>query len=150
VPVDRGGGPKTAAQVIARFVEVLKSGKPLLVFPEGTRSESGVMQPFKAGGFYAAVRGGVPVVPVVLEGTHALMKKGAFDTGDGTERLVKVKVGKPIFPLSSGKESFAVNDLRTRTHAAMSDLLRSLGGRVADAGATVAETESSALAEAAE
>src|SRR5262245_4731544 len=64
VPVDRGRGSRTAAIVIERFEKVLKSGKPLLIFPEGTRSEDGLLRGFKNGGFYAAVRAGVPVVPV--------------------------------------------------------------------------------------
>src|SRR5580700_7692615 len=55
VPVDRHGGGRSAAEVIGRFEQVLRGGKPLLVFPEGTRSEDGIMKPFKNGGFYAAV-----------------------------------------------------------------------------------------------
>src|SRR5579862_815409 len=92
VPGDRHAGARSAAVVIARFEEVLRRGKPLLVFPEGTRSEDGIMKPFKNGGFYAAVRAGVPVVPVAVEGTHRLMKKGAIDSGDGRMRLVEVRV----------------------------------------------------------
>src|SRR6185295_7829231 len=90
VPVDRHKGSRAAAEVIGRFEQVLRTGKPLLVFPEGTRSEDGIVRPFKNGGFYAAVRAGVPVVPVAIEGTHQLMKKGAIDTGDGTIRRIKV------------------------------------------------------------
>jgi 1-acyl-sn-glycerol-3-phosphate acyltransferase len=79
VPVDRGAGPKVAAQVISRFVTVLKQGKPLLIFPEGTRTETGRLKPFKLGGFYAAVRAGVPIVPVALQGhlrPHASRRVG--------------------------------------------------------------------------
>ncbi|MDI1475983.1 lysophospholipid acyltransferase family protein [Polyangium sp. y55x31] len=133
VPVERGGGPRVAAEVIKRFTEVLGHGKPLLVFPEGTRSEDGVLKEFKMGGFYAAVRAGVPVVPVALEGAGNLMQKGAIDTGDGSMRLVRVRVGKPIHPLDTGKEAARVVDLRDRTHAAVAEMLISLGGRVAEA-----------------
>jgi len=133
VPVERGGGPRVAAEVIKRFTEVLKRGKPLLIFPEGTRSEDGVLKDFKMGGFYAAVRAGVPVVPVALEGAGHLMHKGAIDSGDGNMRLVRVRVGKPIHPITTGKESARVVDLRDRTHAAVAELLLGLGGRVAEA-----------------
>lgn len=132
VPVDRNSGSRAAAEVIGRFTEVLQAGKPLLVFPEGTRSEDGLLRAFKNGGFYAAVRAGVPVVPVALEGTHVLMKKGAIDSGDGSMRTVKVKVGAPLYPLAEGKEGAKVNDLRQRTEAAVAELLLSLGGKVAD------------------
>jgi 1-acyl-sn-glycerol-3-phosphate acyltransferase len=135
VPVDRSSGSRAAAEVIGRFEEVLKQGKPLLVFPEGTRSEDGILHPFKNGGFYAAVRAGVPVIPVALEGTHRLMKKHAIDTGDGTMRQVKVKIGAPIHPVPSGREGPRVADLRDRTYAAVAAQLRSLGGRVPDASA---------------
>lgn len=132
VPVDRGGGPKVAADVIARFAKVLENGKPLLVFPEGTRSEDGIMKEFKNGGFYAALRAGVPVVPVALEGTGKLMHKGALDSGDGsTMRLVRVRVGRPLVAKTDGRESHRVTELRERTHAAVSELLIGIGGTVA-------------------
>jgi 1-acyl-sn-glycerol-3-phosphate acyltransferase len=129
VPVDRQAGSRSAAQVIARFEEVLRRGKPLLVFPEGTRCEDGIIQPFKNGGFYAAVRAGAPIVPVGLEGTHQLMKKGAFDTGDGTMRLVRVAIGAPIQAKKEGREGPRVNDLRERTYAAVVGLHASIGGK---------------------
>ena len=134
VPVDRGAGTRAAAEVIGRFVEVLGQGKPLLVFPEGTRSEDGLLRDFKNGGFYAAVRAGVPVVPVALEGTHHLMKKGAIDTGDGTMRKVSVKIGAPLHAASEGREGARVTDLRQRTHAAVAEMLLTLGGKIAGEG----------------
>ncbi len=130
VPVDRKAGSRTAAQVIGRFEEVLKAGKPLLVFPEGTRSEDGIVRPFKNGGFYAAIRAGVPVVPVALEGTHQLMKKGAIDSGDGTMRQVRIRIGKPLYAKTEGREGPRVNELRERAHAAVLDLHRAAGGYV--------------------
>jgi 1-acyl-sn-glycerol-3-phosphate acyltransferase len=140
VPVDRNAGSRAAAEVIARFEEVLRRGKPLLVFPEGTRSEDGVLKPFKNGGFYAAVRAGVPVVPVALDGTHDLMHKGALDTGEIRQpRVVRVKVGAPIHPSAEGREAQRVADLRERTHAAVAELLVSIGGRLPDVAATPSE-----------
>lgn len=133
VPVARGGGPKVAAEVIKKFEGVLRRGKPLLVFPEGTRSEDAVLKDFKNGGFYAAVRAGVPVVPVTLDGTGDLMQKGAFTSGDSRMRLVRVRVGKPLHPVGAGKESARVVELRDRTHAAVAGMLLAMGGRVAEA-----------------
>jgi 1-acyl-sn-glycerol-3-phosphate acyltransferase len=125
VPVDRRAGSRAAAEVVKRFEEVIHQGKPLLIFPEGTRSEDGIVRPFKNGGFYAAQRTGVPVVPVALEGTHTLMTKGAIDTGPGR---IPVKVGKSIVP----RKGMKVNELRDLTHAAIIDLHRSIGGYVPD------------------
>jgi 1-acyl-sn-glycerol-3-phosphate acyltransferase len=128
VPVDRAAGSRSAAEVIAKFEQVLRQGKPLLVFPEGTRSEDGIVRPFKNGGFYAAVRAGAPVVPVALDGAHHLMRKGAIDTGDGSMRIVRVKVGSPIYPRKEGREGALVADLRDRTYEAVLDLHQSIGG----------------------
>jgi 1-acyl-sn-glycerol-3-phosphate acyltransferase len=131
VPVDRRAGSRGAAEVISRFEQTLRRGKPLLVFPEGTRSEDGMVRPFKNGGFYAAVRAGAPVVPVALEGTHRLMKKGAIDTGDGTTvRDVFVRIGAPIHPRKEGREAQRVADLRDRTFAAVRELHAAIGGNV--------------------
>lgn len=143
VPVDRGAGARQAAQVVARFEEVLRRGKPLLVFPEGTRSEDGIVRAFKTGGFYAAVRAGVPVVPVALEGTHRLMKKGAIDTGDGTMRIVRVRVGSPIEPGREGREGERVNKLRDQTHAEVLRLHASIGGYVPEEPPAPIETPAS-------
>jgi 1-acyl-sn-glycerol-3-phosphate acyltransferase len=130
VPVERSGGARAAADVIGRFEQVLRQGKPLLVFPEGTRSEDGVLRPFKNGGFYAAVRADVAAVPVAIEGTHRLMKKHATDTGDGTMRHVYVRAGAPIWPRREGREAARVSDLRDRTYAAVQALHGSLGATV--------------------
>jgi 1-acyl-sn-glycerol-3-phosphate acyltransferase len=132
VAVDRASGASAAADAIARFEEVLARGKPLLVFPEGTRSEDGIVRDFKIGGFCAAVRQGVPIVPVALEGTHRLMKKGAFDLGHGAMRQVALKVGAPILARSDGSETARIDDLRERTRAAILELHRSIGGNVAE------------------
>jgi len=130
VPVDRSAGSRAAAEVIGRFETVLKEGKPLLVFPEGTRSEDGLLRPFKNGGFYAAVRAGVPVVPIAMEGTHRLMKKHALDTGDGRMRTMRVRAGAPLYAKTEGREGARVNELRQRTHAAVAEMLRAMGGHV--------------------
>lgn len=120
VPVDRQSRSRNALEVIARFEQVLRAGKPLLIFPEGTRSENGVLKPFKVGGFYAAVRTGAPVVPVALSGTHDLMQKGALNTGNGR---VKVRIGAPIPVPTEGNEGHRVHELRDRTRVAVAAML---------------------------
>lgn len=128
VPVDRKAGPEAAARVITRFEETLRSGKPLLVFPEGTRSEDGIMKPLKRGSFIAAVRANVPVVPVAIEGTHKLMHKGAFDLAYDTPRKIAVKIGAPVQPRDSGDEEERILNLRDRTYSALLKLHASIGG----------------------
>jgi len=133
VPVERGKGSRTAAVVIERFVDVLRAGKPLLIFPEGTRSEDGILRGFRNGGFHAAIRGNAACVPVAIEGTHHLLKKGAAAI-EHQKRFVRVRIGAPIHPLPRGevREGARVADLRDRTRAAVAELLTQIGGKVGE------------------
>lgn len=76
VPVDRGGRQATAG--IATAVETLKNGLSVFIFPEGTRSPDGRLQPLKKGAFAMAIEAGAPIVPVSIAGTHRLMRRGEW------------------------------------------------------------------------
>jgi len=122
VPVDRRAGKQAAAATARLFEQVLHNDKALLIFPEGTRTDDGEIQPFKNGGFFAAVRADKPVVPVTIEGTHSLMSKHATDSGevrDDRRRRVHVHMGEPIYPDKAGDERERVEKLRDLTHAAV-------------------------------
>ena len=71
----------------------IKSGVSVLIFPEGTRSRDGNIRPFKKGGFVMAIDSGVPIVPVVITGTRAIMPKGKFRVYPGHVSMV---IHKPI------------------------------------------------------
>ena len=74
VPIDRDDS--TAS--IERLRKVALDGGSLVIFPEGTRSPDGQLQPFKKGAFVAAIGLGVPIVPVVCKGTTRIMPKGRY------------------------------------------------------------------------
>jgi 1-acyl-sn-glycerol-3-phosphate acyltransferase len=59
-------------------VEVLRSGRALVVFPEGGRSKTGRLEPFKPGAFRLAIRYGAPVVPVTILGAYRVWPVGKF------------------------------------------------------------------------
>ncbi len=123
VAVDREGGKCAAASTVDRFAGVLARGKALVVFPEGTRSKDGQIKAFKKGMFYAAVRAGVPVVPVALHGTGAVMGKGAADMAsrhaDRTEQRVYMRIGTPLAAGRDGPEPRRASELCERTRAAV-------------------------------
>ena len=72
---------------------MIKAGKNVLVFPEGTRTLDGTLGAFKKGGFVMAVRGGVPIVPVAIAGTRQVMPPGIMIQGAGPAVVV---IGDPI------------------------------------------------------
>lgn len=62
---------------INQGVEYLKDGYSMIIFPEGTRSVGQAMSEFKAGSFKLATKSGVPIVPVVINGSYKIMGKGS-------------------------------------------------------------------------
>jgi len=88
VPVDRKGirGGKASIDLASRLMR--ERGYPFLIFPEGTRSRDGRIQPFRRGGFFLAIVAGAPIVPVSINGTFELMPKGSFIARRGTIRVV--------------------------------------------------------------
>jgi len=77
-----------ARESIEEVAEVLRSGACLVAFPEGTRSRSGEIRPFKTGAFVAAIKAGVPVVPIKIEGSAAVLPPDGFSPRPGRVRLI--------------------------------------------------------------
>jgi 1-acyl-sn-glycerol-3-phosphate acyltransferase len=77
VPVARGKREESWA-AIDRAAAALREGNVFFVFPEGTRSRTGDLLPFKKGGFVMALKAQAPIVPVVITGGRAAMRKGSF------------------------------------------------------------------------
>ena len=79
IPVDRDGSDLAA---IKRVLQTLKTGKALILFPEGTRSPDGTLQPPKGGVGLIAAKTRVPVLPVRIFNSHvAFGKDGKFRIG---------------------------------------------------------------------
>ena len=92
VPIDRGDRDKAMAS-ISRGAAALRAGHSFLIFPEGTRSRTGELLPFKKGGFIMAIEAQVPIVPVAIQGGRAAMKKGSAFV---RPVRVSVRIGAPI------------------------------------------------------
>ena len=90
--VDRGNRTKAIAS-LERAAEKIRKGISLIMYAEGTRSEDGRILPFKKGPFALALKSGVAVCPVTIEGTGRMMPKGRWHI---TPTRLKVKIGKPI------------------------------------------------------
>ncbi len=77
VPLERGN-PDQSLPAIDRAAAALREGASFLIFPEGTRSRTGTLLPFKKGGFIMAMKGQAPIVPVAITGTRNALRKGSF------------------------------------------------------------------------
>jgi 1-acyl-sn-glycerol-3-phosphate acyltransferase len=77
VPLERGNREQSLP-AIERAAEALKDGNSFLIFPEGTRSRTGQLLPFKKGGFIMALKGQAPIVPVAISGARDAMQKGSL------------------------------------------------------------------------
>jgi 1-acyl-sn-glycerol-3-phosphate acyltransferase len=99
VPIDRGNR-RQSFESLRRAADQVRSGKSIVVFPEGTRSADGCIQELKKGPFYLAEMARVPIVPVGIRGTrHALAKDGVFVRG----ARVEVAIGAPIETTRTGQ-----------------------------------------------
>ena len=74
VPVKRGVGP-SAIEAMARCREILSRRVSVMIFPEGTRSPTADLLPFKDGAFRLAIDAGVPILPLALHGTATALPK---------------------------------------------------------------------------
>jgi 1-acyl-sn-glycerol-3-phosphate acyltransferase len=92
IPVTRNTADREAMQ---RARTVLDAGEPLVLFPEGERKEGPIVQPLFDGAVYVALRAGVPIVPVGIGGSQAVMPKGARMVRPAK---VRVLIGEPIMP----------------------------------------------------
>ncbi|MCA9528213.1 MAG: 1-acyl-sn-glycerol-3-phosphate acyltransferase [Myxococcales bacterium] len=123
IPVYRGAEKHRNADIGQRMQAVVEEGASLLFFPEGTRSEDGHLQPFRMGAFMAAVNAGLPVVPLVLRGTHEMLQKGSFHFHPIQDRPVTVKVLPSLHAPPEGDARARAEALRWEAYRAfMADL----------------------------
>lgn len=103
---------------------LLRGGATLCLFPEGTRSRSGAVTPFKGGAFQSAIDADAQVVPVALEGTGAVLPvDGFFRARPGP---IRVRIGAPL-PVRVDGVPVERQQLARDAHAAVVAMLRRAG-----------------------
>lgn len=111
IPADRDGD---AAPAIKMMISALSQGRPVLIFPEGNRSRGGEMREFRRGAAHLALKAGVPIIPVRIEGAfnifprHCLFPR-LLDWRKGGRYFLSLKFGRPIYaspflPLNKNSE----------------------------------------------
>jgi len=125
IPVDREDR-STAAATLARTLAEVRAGGSPLVFPEQTWSVDGRLLPFARGGFLVALKSGLPILPVGLEGPRLVLPPGARGL---RPRTVTVRIGEPIPTAGLGVSRRRALTAEVRRAI---DRLRGPAGHVAD------------------
>lgn len=100
IVIDRGN-TEQAVQSLRRAAEKIRRGVNVIIYPEGTRSPTGRLGPFKSGGFHLALQAGVPIVPISVSGSHRIAPKKSLRIRGGR---IKVVYGRPISTEGLGPE----------------------------------------------
>jgi 1-acyl-sn-glycerol-3-phosphate acyltransferase len=119
-PVHRGAADREA---LRRTVDVIATGEPVVIFPEGTRQTGPEVQPLFDGAAYVATKTGVPIVPVGIGGSEQAMPKGSRFIHPVKVHIV---VGRPLEPdiPEDGKRASrrSIHELTERLHTEMQKL----------------------------
>jgi len=86
IPVKRGFGP-SAVEAMERCRKALRQRVSVMIFPEGTRSKTAELLPFKDGAFRLAIEAGVPILPLALSGTGTALPKHGWRFGRSAAHL---------------------------------------------------------------
>ena len=112
---------KRAFEAYDDAARTIQRGVSAVVFPEGTRSRTGELLPFKKGAFILAIRAQAPLVPMAIVGARAAMKKGSFIIWPVT---IRIRVGEPVPTAGIGLDGRdgLMQTLRERIQGLLRDL----------------------------
>jgi 1-acyl-sn-glycerol-3-phosphate acyltransferase len=116
IPVDTVS-PNATVSSLGAAVRALRNGMPLFVFPEGSRTPDGAMQPFLAGAAFLAIRAQVPLVPIALSGVYDLLP---MHTRHFYPVDITLSVGEPIS--TAGLTIRQTDELNARLRLAIEQL----------------------------
>jgi 1-acyl-sn-glycerol-3-phosphate acyltransferase len=100
IPIARRN-KEAAMRSIEAGARSIRSGNSFLIFPEGTRSRTEDLLPFKKGGFIMAILAQAPVVPIAVQGGRSAMRKGSWIIHPVT---MSIRVGPPVETAGLGRE----------------------------------------------
>jgi 1-acyl-sn-glycerol-3-phosphate acyltransferase len=107
--------------ILRRWKALVGEGLSLIIFPEGTRSDDGGVGTFKAGSFLLAIEAGLPIVPLTVDGTRHVMRKGRLMTCPGHATLT---VHEPI--ATAGLDVANARELSRQVRAVVSGTIASV------------------------
>ena len=93
IKIDRQNPEKAKASIDKATKTLIRSNFSTIIYPEGTRSESGNLLPFKKGGFVLAIKSQLPIVPFTVVGAEKALPRGSFNI---IKKDINLFIGKPI------------------------------------------------------
>ncbi|MFC2101627.1 lysophospholipid acyltransferase family protein [Bacteroidota bacterium] len=108
----RRGKKSSMYKMMERAKHDLHKGNSMMIFPEGTRSKDGKLQPFKSGAFHLALETQTPILPIVITGTSEAIRKGGYLISK--QHDLRVRILDPI-PYESFK-GMEPKELADRVH----------------------------------
>jgi 1-acyl-sn-glycerol-3-phosphate acyltransferase len=120
ISIDREGTRKTV-EAMNDAARKIREGMSVVIFPEGSRSPDGSIQPFKKGGFTLAIKSKVPIVPIAIHGSRDIMPKDRLTASSGE---IRMRMAPPI-----ETQVYSMKDrefLREKVNQVISDNVRFL------------------------
>jgi 1-acyl-sn-glycerol-3-phosphate acyltransferase len=110
IPIDREN-PRDMAKSINEAARAIANGVNAIAFPEGTRSPTGQLGKFYSGAFSLALRTGVPLVPISLEGSYRVIVPQTMQVNPGV--ILRIKIDRPIdlSPYTKGEKQRLMDDV---------------------------------------
>jgi 1-acyl-sn-glycerol-3-phosphate acyltransferase len=125
IPIDRRN-KESAMRSIEKGAASIRNGSSFLIFPEGTRSRTGQMLPFKKGGFVMAIKAGAPIVPIAISGGRDAMQRGSSII---KPVQISIRVGQPVETsgVSLDDRDLLIETVRARIEALLAEGPQSSG-----------------------
>lgn len=118
LPIQRGD-KRSAERLMTEAKRVLLRGTSVFLFAEGTRSEDGRLRPFKHGAFTLSRETGIPLVPVVIRGSHLIARKGSGAVAAAEKVHVEIEVLEVLRPEDFPSTDTLLHETRERIRIAL-------------------------------
>jgi 1-acyl-sn-glycerol-3-phosphate acyltransferase len=103
---------RSAVKSLKIAAETIRKGTSVVIFPEGTRSLDGKIHDFKKGGFIMAIDSKVPIVPIVIHGTRAIMPKETLRIWTNNNVLIEIKKPIPTSEFTRKRKDILMKEVR--------------------------------------